>query len=158
MSGIALKDYSFDLPQGAELLRIERASLNGRPLALANTRDMQADPWQQSAQGRGAYLASTNLQDFAIGGAPGGGVVQVFVSLIPRLDSIALPDAVGALYHEAIRDGAKFELLSTRSADFYDANAAAVSLAFFRSAIDDACVDVWRSHTDRLSRSRVAWL
>lgn len=156
MTGEAFKEYTFELPQGAELLRLERATLNGRPLEVANARDLQADPWQQELQGR-AYLATTNLSEFTVR-TSGAGRLQVYASLMPGLRGSMVPDEVASLYHEAIREGAKAELLNTEGTDYYKPNQAGVALAFFQRAMDEATTDVWRSNTSRGSRGRTSWL
>ena len=156
VTGEAFKEYTFDLPQGAELLRLERATLNGRPLEVANARDLPADPWQQELQGR-AYLATTNLSEFTVR-TSGAGRLQVYASLIPGLRGNMVPDEVATLYHEAIREGAKAELLNTEGTDYYKPNQAGVALAFFQRAMDEATTDVWRSNTSRGSRGRTSWL
>lgn len=156
VTGEAFKEYTFDLPQGAELLRLERATLNGRPLEVANARDLPADPWQQEQPGR-AYLATTNLSEFTVR-TSGAGRLQVYASLIPGLRGTMVPDELASLYHEAIREGAKAELLNTEGTDYYKPNQAGVALAFFQRAMDEATTDVWRSNTSRGSRGRTSWL
>lgn len=156
VTGEAFKEYTFELPQGAELMRLERATLNGRPLDVANARDLPADPWQQELQGR-AYLATTNLSEFIVR-TSGAGRLQVYATLLPSLRGNSIPDELASLYHEAIREGAKAELLNTSGTDYYRPDQAGVSLAFFQRAIDEASADVWRSNTSRGSRGRASWL
>ena len=155
VTGEAFKEYSFELPQGSELLRIERASLNGRDIEIARARDMSADPWKHS-RGGCTYLVSPDLRMFTVG-SPSAGSLQVYASLLPTVRATSIPDSVGTLYHEAIREGAKAELLNTRGTDYYVPDQAAVSLAFFRQAIDSAMTDVWQSNTPSGGRGRVRW-
>lgn len=157
VTGAAFAEYTFELPQGGELLRLERATLNGRPLAVANARALPADPWQRELRGR-AYLVSTDLRNFTVGVHGGPGLVQVFVSLLPSIRASTVPDTLASLYFEAIREGAKAELLNTAGTDYYRPDQAGVALAFFQRAIDDATADVWRSNTSRGARGRVSWL
>ena len=155
VTGEAFKEYSFELPQGAELLRMERASLNGRPIGISRARDLPADPWRHAQHGC-AYLVSTDLRNFTVG-MFAGGALQVYASLVPSTRATSIPDTVGTLYHEAIREGAKAELLNTRGTDYYAPDQAAVSLAFFKQAIDSAMTDVWQSSTPSGGRGRVSW-
>lgn len=156
-TGEAFKEYNFELPQGAELLRLERATLNGWPLDVEHANDMPADPWTHAQKGR-AYLTSQDLRNFTVSAHGGTGAVQVYVSLIPGIRGNTVPDKVASLYHEAIRDGAKAELLNTSGADYYKPDQAAVALAFFNAAMDDATTDVWRSNTRSLPRRNPQWL
>lgn len=156
VTGAGFREYGFDLPPGAELLRIERATANGRTLEVAQGRDLPADPWRHAHNGQ-AYLVSTDLENFTVA-AGTAGPVQVFVTLIPSLRATSVPPPMGSLYHEAIREGAKAELLNTSGTDYYKPDQAAVALAFFQRAMDDASADVWRSNTGRVSRGRTQWL
>ncbi|MDX4954018.1 MULTISPECIES: hypothetical protein [Delftia] len=156
VTGEAFAEYTFELPQGAELLRLERATLDGRPLEVAQSRDLPADPWQHELRGR-AYLVTTNLREFTVR-TSSAGRLQVYASLMPSLRGNSVPDEVASLYHEAIREGAKAELLATEGTDYYKPDQAGVALAFFQSAMDDATADVWRSNTSRGSRGRASWL
>lgn len=156
VTGEAFSEYTFELPQGAELLRLERATLNARPLDVANARDLPADPRTSELRGK-AYLVTTNLREFTVR-TGGAGKLQVYASLMLSLRGNSLPDEVGTLYHEAIREGAKAELLNTEGTDYYKPDQAGVALAFFMRAIDDASTDVWRSNTSRGSRGRTSWL
>ena len=76
---------------------------------------------------------------------------------MPTTRATAIPDAVATLYHEAIREGAKAELLNTRGADYYAPDQAAVSFALFQQSIESAMTDVWQSHTPSGSRGRTSW-
>ncbi|WP_448677186.1 hypothetical protein [Delftia acidovorans] len=156
MTGEAFAEYTFELPQGAELLRLERATLAGRPLEVAKARDLPADPWQQELRGK-LYLVTTNLREFTVR-TGSAGRLQVYASLMPSLRGNSVPDEVASLYHEAIREGAKAELLATEGTDYYKPDQAGVALAFFQRAMDDATADVWRSNTSRGSRGRASWL
>lgn len=157
ITGAALQEYSFDFPQGGELLRLERATIDGKPLPIANGRDMEADPLQHARKGC-AYLVSTDLKNFTIGVRGGPGAVQVYVSLIPSTRSTTVPNSIATLYHEAIREGAKAELLNTPGTSYYLPDQAGVSLLFFNRAIDEATAEVWHSNTSHLSRGRTSWL
>lgn len=156
-AGQAFIEHTFELPQGAELLRLERATLDGQPLAVAHARSLGADPWRHAQHGC-AYLVSSDLRDFTVGALSGSGEVQVYATLLPTIRATSLPDSVGTLYHEAIREGAKAELLNTSGTDYYRPDQAAVALAFFRQAVDDATADVWRSSTPGVPRGRARWL
>jgi hypothetical protein len=156
VTGEAFAEYTFELPQGAELLRLERATLAGRPLEVAKARDLPADPWQHELRGK-LYLVTTNLREFTVR-TGSVGRLQVYASLMPSLRGNSVPDEVASLYHEAIREGAKAELLATEGTDYYNPDQAGVALAFFTRAIDDATADVWRSNTSRGSRGRASWL
>ncbi len=157
VSGAPFAEYAFELPQGAELRRIEAATLDGKPLEVAKEGSLPADPWRH-ARGGCAYLVTSDLASFTVGALGAGGTVQVRASLIPSTRGTNVPDSVARLYHEAIRDGAKAELLATAGTDYYRPDQAAVSFALFNQAIDDASVEVWRGNTGRLPRGRIAWL
>ena len=152
----AFVEYSFDVPMGAEIARMERATLNGQELVLANARDLPADPMRHQLY-EAAYLVSNDLTNFTVK-VPSAGQVQAFVTLIPTLRATSLPDHIASLYHDAILQGAKAELLNTDGTEYYKPDQAAVALAFFTKAMDEHGTDVWRSSTGRVSRGRARWL
>lgn len=156
VSGEDFKEYSFEFPQGSELLRLERATANGKPLSIAHSRDLRSDPWRH-AQAGCAYLVSTDPRGFTVGAQGSAGSVQIYASLVPTTRATAVPDSVATLYHEAIREGAKAELLNTRGTDYYAPDQAAVSFALFQQSIDSAMTDVWQSNTPSGSRGRTSW-
>lgn len=157
VTGAAFTEYTFELPQGGELVRLERATFDGRPIDLAHANDLPADPAAHAVRGR-AYLVSQDLRSFTVGARAGAGAVQAFVSIIPTIRGNTVPDKVASLYHEAIRDGAKAELLATSGTDYYKPDQAAVALAFFNQTLDEATTDVWRSNTGSVPRRSPKWL
>lgn len=154
VSGDALAQYDFELPQGAQLLRIERAALDARPVRLLVDNMLPADPSLVARSGT-ASLVAQRLESFTLAGGPGR--LQVFVSLLPTTRASTIPDHLATLYHEALREGAKAHLLNTPGTDYFNSDQAGLSLAFFNAALQDASVDVWRGHTGRLPRARVQW-
>jgi hypothetical protein len=141
-SGDPTAEYSLDLPMGAEVARLEAATLDGKPIDVVMAMDAEADPTSMT---RLRGLVCLDLQNFYL---PGGqaGAVRVKCSLMPTISASSVPDLVAGRYFEALRDGAMGELLSKENTDFYKPEAAAVSMAKFAGAIASAQADVWRSH------------
>lgn len=156
IDSVALTEYSFDVPMGAEIVRLERATLDGQELLLANARDLPADPLRYDA-GVTPYLVSSDLRNFTVT-ARKQGRAQAFVALMPSLRANQLPDHIANLYHDAILQGAKAELLNTQGTEYYKPDQAAVALAFFTRSMDEYGTEVWRSSTGRVSRGRTRWL
>lgn len=136
-------EHTFDAPMGAELVRVEAATINGQELPVTAAMDASADPVRYPIQG-GSFLVIQDLSTFTVGGVTSG-QVQVKASLMPTLTGSTIPDALASRWFEALRDGAKAELLATPNVDFYLPDQAAIALAKFQEAIDSAKGSVWRN-------------
>lgn len=148
------KLVSFDLPPMAEVVRLERASLQGQPFGVLLTREMQADPANHPAQDHG--LVWFGKEDFAIWTTQENQQVQVLVSLRPTLMATSLPDALED-DHEAIVMGAKARLLMIPATDFYAPDLAAAQGILFQQWIERRSVSAWRSNTAHQPRRAVSW-
>jgi hypothetical protein len=148
--------YDFDLPRGAQKVRIERATVGWRPLAIESFREVDRDCLAQP-QGERA-LVSQDLQAFSLVGLfAAGEVVQVQASLMPTPDAKGLPDDLADRYLELIAEGAKAILMLTPDTEFYRPDLAAVSRAAFERGIGIASLDAYQGHTNNVPRARVKW-
>lgn len=150
------EEHDFDLPTQTELLRVEQATADGRPLAVSSYRQRPAD-WVRHTQGGGQGVISRDLVSFyLVGGLQAGAKVQVQASLIPTLNATGLPDHLGNRFFEAITEGAKSILLMTPG-DFFKPELAALSQAVFMGAINSHAVDAYKGHTAEVPRARPKW-
>ena len=148
------QEYGLDLPMGAEVVRLEAATLDGKPLEVVMAMDTEGDP---VAMNRLRGLVCMDLQNFYL---PSGqaGAVRVKCSLMPTISASTVPDLVASLFFEALRDGAASELLAKDGTDFFKPELAGVYLARFNQAKDGAKAAVWRNHGTRGGGSRkVGW-
>lgn len=147
--------HDFDLPMHAELLRIEKATSNGNPIAVSAFRQAEADPDLHATTDRG--VASRDQASFQVFGGVGvGELVQIQASLIPVIGAPGVPDHLGARYHEALAEGAKSILLMVKG-EFFDPDKAALSSAMFERAIGAAGVDSYLGHTKSVPRANPKW-
>lgn len=149
-------EYEFDVPQGAAVLRIERATLDGRPFAVHAALACPSDWTEHGLDSPGLVSADRTTFRIAAGMAPGR-AMQVQVSLVPSEKAAGIPDALAHQHHDAIRNGALARLLAVPGQAWTDMNLAAYRTALFEGAIDAATVDVWRSHTRNTPRTRIGW-
>lgn len=155
-TGAQATEYDFDLPTGAELVRLERATVNGKPLTVQSFRDITHD-WTQNDQ-TPQGIVSPDCQTFRlVGQFPQGQTVQVEVSLVPSLDSIGIPDSLATKHHDLIAAGALSRILGMRAQPFYDPNESAVRGAEYQGLLGSYNVDIYRGHTNLVPRSKVKW-
>lgn len=147
--------HDFDLPMQAELLRIEKATANGKPISVNAFRQVEADPDRHAKGSRG--VVSRDQATFQVlNGVGVGELVQIQASLMPVLGASGVPDHLGARYHEALAEGAKSILLMVKG-EFYDPEKAALSSAKFERAIGSAGVDSYLGHTQSVPRANPKW-
>jgi len=148
--------YHFALPRQAELLRVQRATLDDQPLAVVRTLDLARDPIQASHAGSAALVALEN-STFTLR-APRAGALQVQVALAPARTAQSLPDVLAGQWFEAIADGAKARLLTMPGVDWVNPEQAAYAQAQFDGAVAAAISTVWRSGVAGGKRSKTEWL
>ena len=148
--------YDFDVPTGAQKVRIEQATVGGRPLAIESFREIDHD-WQAHPQGERA-LVDQDLQTFSlVGRFAAGEAIQVQVSLMPSPSATGLPDDMADRYLEPIAGGAKAVLLLTPDTEFYRPDLAAAYRASFDRGVASAALDAYQGHTNNVPRARVKW-
>lgn len=147
---------TFAIPTASEIVRIERATLDGQPFEVGNATLERAD-WSRFTAGTKALL-SANLTTYVLRGTfPAGQALQVQVSLQPGDEATGIPDDLAARFHNVIADGAIAELLLIPGTDFYNPELAALRRNLFDQAIGEATVQLHRGYTATVPRTRPKW-
>jgi hypothetical protein len=153
----AAKEYDLDLPTGAQVVRIESATLDGAPYAIQGAFSLIADP-RQSSNGLPAGLSSEDRCTLVLANAlPAGQHLQIQASLLPSESSTGIPDHLHAQYADAILNGALYRIRSLAGYDFSDDARGAIAMAAFEREIGRVQGLVVRSNTNVMPRSRVQW-
>lgn len=152
----ASEEHDFDLPPQTDLLRIEKATVDGRPIAVRSFRQWPADWVRHGQDGDGAVISRDLVSFNIVGGVQAGAKVQVQAAIIPSLTATGLPDHLANRFFEAITEGAKATLLMTPG-DFFKPELAALSQAIFTTAINSNAVDAYLGHTADVPRARPKW-
>lgn len=148
-------EYWFELPARTEMVRLERATLNGVPLTVASYREQPTD-WTTTQSG--PAVVSRDLVAFnLLGHHPAAQSVQAQASLMPARDSTGLPSALASRFLDVIAEGAKGRLLLIKNTDFYAPDLAAVANAEFERGVGGHGYDVYRGHTGITPRARPKW-
>lgn len=152
----ASEEHDFDLPPQTDLLRIEKATADGRPIAVRSFRQWPAD-WMRHGDGGDSAVISRDLVSFHIvGGVQAGVKIQIQASMIPTLNATGLPDHLANRFYEAITEGAKATLLMTPG-EFFKPELAGLSQAMFTAAINTHAVDAYMGHTGDVPRASPKW-
>lgn len=149
-------EYSFVIPAGSEVVRLERATRNGAALEVSAFRELQVDP--AVVEIPGSSIVSPDLRIFQITGASDGDQIQAQVSLMPTPTATGLPDELASRYLDAIVAGGRSILLMIRSTTWYDPKAASVARAEFESLIAQLAVSTFMSNTNVVPRARARWV
>lgn len=151
-----LVEYDFDLPTGADVARVEQATVDGKPIFILSYRDAPHDWTRKDLADQG--LVSRDRRTFRLGNSVAAGLLlQVQAALVPSRTSTGLPDDLFDLYSTAISAGILARLLATLGATFYQPDLALLKKSEFDAAINVFAVDSWRGHTANTPRARVSF-
>ena len=149
------REYSIALPAGSEIVRIEQATADDRPIEVQIHRVQPADP--ATVQSSDYALASadrrtlTVLRDVAAGTR-----LRLQAALMPSLTAAGIPDDLFAQHMDAILAGARYRLKRMPGTLADDAGAK-TALGEFERAIATVTLDAWRGHTNNVPRARPKW-
>jgi hypothetical protein len=150
----ASAEYDMEPPSGADVIRIEQATIGGNQVPVASFRDVAQD-WERQALSE-LQLVSRDLKTFRMGGTAAAGLlIQVQAALIPSRTSTGIPDDLFEKYVDDIAHGARAKILSIPGTTFYNPDIFMLEQSAFESSIATKSVDAWRGLTKNTPRSRV---
>jgi hypothetical protein len=150
-----VRQYPIVLPSGSEIVRIEQATADDRPIEVQIHHAQRADP--AAVQSSDYALASddrrtlTILRDVAAGTR-----LRLQAALMPSLTAAGIPDDLFAQHVDAIVAGARYRL-KRMPGPLADGAGAKVALGEFESAIATGALDAWRGDTNNVPRARPKW-
>lgn len=150
-----VRQYPIVLPSGSEIVRIEQATADDRPIEVQIHHAQRADP--ATVQSSDYALASddrrtlTILRDVAAGTR-----LRLQAALMPSLTAAGIPDDLFAQHVDAIVAGARYRL-KRMPGPLADGAGAKVALGEFESAIATGALDAWRGDTNNVPRARPKW-
>lgn len=150
------REYTMTLPTGAAVVRIERVTVDRKPLDLVPFHWPEHDPIEH-ADAEDVGVVSEDLATLVVTGPEITGDIRALLSLMPTRQATGVGDFVAERYLEAIASGAASDLLRTRGADWYDPQAANICEGQFQAGIAQACDDVTKWHTSTRPRARINW-
>lgn len=152
-----LREYDLSLPAGTEVVRVQRATVDGRPVEVVGWNSLPSDMAIHGAGGTPQLVSSPDRLTLTIG-APGasGSRLQVQAALMPSRSATAIPDHLLSQHADALIDGAKYRLLRVPG-PLHKPQEAAEAMALFERAIAACSVDAWRGHTNATPRASPKW-
>jgi hypothetical protein len=147
-------EYDLDLPTGSDVARVEKSTVDGKPIDIISYRDASYDWTRLDLTSQG--IVSRDLKTFRLGQAVAAGLtIQVQVALTPSRTSTGIPDDLYDKYVDDIVHGARYRVLMTPDTTFYKPDLAGIEKALFEAAIGTNAVDAWRGQTANTPRARV---
>lgn len=148
------RTYDLDLPTDSQVVRIEKATVNGQPIDVLSVTQLDKDIETDSIDKAG--LATIDRETFTVAeGYPDGVSIKVRVSLMPSKQAIGIPEALFSRYSDDIVEGAKRNLMLFTNTSFSNASMAAIAGGTFEAAINSKTVDAWRGGTGKTPRARL---
>jgi hypothetical protein len=149
-------EYDIDIPIGSDVVRVEKATVDGQPFPVLSFRAADRD-WTRHALPENGVL-SLDRMTFRLGGALlADQVIQIQVTLAPSQTSVGIEDEFFNQHMDDICKGAKAGIMMIPGFPFSNPNAAMLYRSEFNQAIDSKTVDAWRGHTGTTPRARVKW-
>ena len=143
-------------PRGAEVVRIEQATINALPLPILSFRDASTN-WANYEQPNEGIL-SFDRENFTTATAYGAGqLIEIQASLMPSDLATGIPDRLFPPYVDDIVAGARARLMLIPGTDFASPQLAIDARNAFERAIDNKTVDAFRGHPGIAKRVRASW-
>ena len=121
-------EYDFDIPSQSDVARVERATVDGKPIEILSYRDIPHDWASVDVDRQG--LVSRDLKIFRLGQVVAAGLeIRVQVALTPSRASTGLPDDLFDKYRDDIVHGALSKLLALPSLESYNPEMAKIGRA-----------------------------
>lgn len=149
------RTYNLVLPAGAEIVRLEQATADDRPIEVSIHREQMADPATVPSGERAATTGDRQTLTL-LRTVPVGTRLRAQVSLMPSLTAASLPDRLFTKHLDAIVSGARFRL-KRMPGPLNDPKGAQLARDEFESAIAATSVGAWRGHTSQTPRARPKW-
>ena len=152
-------EYEFEIPEGAEVLGIEKATHGGQPLKVISFRAMPADPARHGDKQHGIGLVTSDLQTYRlVADSVGRAEVQAQVVLIPSITSTGIPDDLANRFFDALADGARAELMLVPGTGFFNPEMAAYAGGRMEQALAVAMTQAYFSNTQDVPRRAPDWV
>lgn len=147
-------EYDMPLPDGADVVRLMSATLDGRDIAISAMDGNTAGERQRADSGHARVLLM-DRRTVTLLPKPGiGRRLVLTLCLQPAIDAAGVPDEYAGDYFEAIADGALSTLLTMNKVAWANPQLAGVKAGEFASAVADAKLSTWRAHSNARPRGR----
>lgn len=148
--------YAITLPSGSTVVRIERVTVDRRPLSVVPFTWNEYDPLTYSDDAD-VGVVSDDLDTLVVTGPVISGDVRTLLALMPTRAATGVSDFVAERYLEYIANGAAADLLRTTGADWYDPQKGGICEGVYQAGIAQACDDVSKWHTSTRPRASINW-
>lgn len=150
-----LREYDLDLPTGATLVELERATSNGAPVELLSFNAQEKSPAARENERPGIVTADRVSITLTRVFAPGSRI-ELQVSLTPSRTAATLPDSLMEQYAEAIVAGARFRLMRTPG-PLNNPQGAQLALSEYQQHLGKFTFQAFRGNAPSVPRARPKW-
>ncbi len=147
---------------GQELVRVEQAWYDGKPLDITTADDLDAelgDDWTTHTGTPSRFLQLTPgvVTLYPVPNAAAATGLKLRVSIKPSDAATGLPDEMAVKFRDGIHIGAKARLMIYKDKPWTDYNAAAGYATAFESSVTSANIDAARSFGSARKPARPKW-
>ncbi len=150
-----INEYELEVEPHTELVRIERATLDGRPIVISTAASMPTD-WKTNPLGIEDCIFCADGKSFTLIPYKDGGLVLLIeASLRPSDSAVGIEDCLFDLYSETIAHGAKARLLRQPAKPYSDLGASIDAQMLFDHAIGLINIQQFRVFSSSLPLWRI---
>lgn len=150
------RQYTLTRPTGTEVVRLEAATLDGRPFAVLSAQVFEDNLALREGAVHGLVSEDRRTVQL-VRAVAAGSALQLRASLLPLEGATGLPDAVMAHCGDDVAQGALADLLSQPNAPWRDPLEAKDRRGMFEVAIGCKSVEAYRGAVGGMPRARVKW-
>ena len=142
----SVREYDFDLPANADIVRVEQATVAGNPVTVAPYRASKTNP-RSIATGTNEGVTVDTRTFILSSSYSAGQSLEIQASLCPSRQATGIEDFLFDMFYLDILDGAKARILKLKGTPFFAPDIAMDSQAAFEEAIVNKKLDDWRGNT-----------
>lgn len=148
-------DYDIALEPNSELVKLERATLDGRDITITTTESLPSD-WKTNTAGIANCLFTQNRKTMTLLPAQAAGLIlRVEAVLKPSNAATGIDDAIFDQYVETIAMGAKARLMKQAGKPYSNPVAGFALETQFMNALAGVDFQRWRGASSARPRSRL---
>lgn len=152
-AGVA--EYDIPLESQSELVKLQRATLNGRQIAVHTPESLPAD-WQTSPNSVRSGLFTRDLKTLVLFPPTSRAeVLRIEATLKPANDAAGVRDDFYDLYVEVIANGAKARIKRLSGTDFYNPAQAQECDEMVKEAIGRLSIQRFRAFSSAAPRQKI---
>lgn len=156
VSQASVTEYDFELPPESNVVRVEKATLDSKPISVLGSREIATQAVSQ-AQTPGITTYDRKTFIVRLPQVAAGLPIGMRVSLKPNDTATGIPDDLFEQFGLHLAHGTLAKLMLIPKTDFSNAELAMMYSGLYESAVATKAVEAYKSFSPTTPRARVSW-